>query len=136
MTAGIIRKNPAPPMSRYARAIPLLAAVAALAGCADHSHTQETGGAVALTLKEFRIVPQNVSAHPGAITLVVHNAGILAHDLRVKQGRHVFGGTTTIAPGATQRRTMHLKPGHYRIFSSLRRDELLGQYGQLVVHGR
>jgi hypothetical protein len=122
-------------MSRHALIIPALAVAAALAGCADHSRAQESGGVVNLTLKEFRIAPQNVSAHPGAITFVVRNDGIFAHTLRVKQGRHVIGGTTTIAPGATQRGTVHLQPGHYRIFSSLRRDELLGQYGQLTVHG-
>jgi hypothetical protein len=122
-------------MTRHARAIPLVAIVAALGGCADHSHATETAGVVHLTLKEFRISPQNVSAHPGTVTFVVRNDGILAHDLRVKQGRHVLGGTTTIVPGGTQSKTMHLLPGRYRIFSSLRRDEGLGQYGQLTVHG-
>jgi hypothetical protein len=122
-------------MSRYALLIPVLAAAAALTGCADHSRAQESGGVVKLTLKEFRITPQNVSAHPGAITFEVRNDGILAHTLRVKKGKHVIGGTTTMAPGASQTAIVHLKPGHYRIFSSLRRDELLGQYGQLIVHG-
>jgi hypothetical protein len=121
-------------MSRRRLAIPLLLAAAALAGCADHSRTKERGGVVSLTLKEFRIMPQNVDAHAGAITFVVRNTGILAHDLRVKKGTRTLGGTTTIAPGGTQRKTMHLSQGHYRIVSTLRRDESLGQYGQLIVH--
>jgi iron uptake system EfeUOB component EfeO/EfeM len=121
-------------MSRLALLFAPLAVAVALAGCADHSGTTERNGTVSLTLKEFRISPQNVSAQTGAITFVVRNDGILAHDFRVKQGKHVLGGTTTIAPGATQRKTMHLQQGHYRIFSSLRRDEALGQYGKLTVH--
>ena len=79
-------------------------------------------------------MPQNVDAHAGAITFVVRNTGILAHDVRVKKGTRTLGGTTTIAPGGTQRKTMHLSQGHYRIVSTLRRDESLGQYGQLIVH--
>jgi Cupredoxin-like domain len=113
-------------------AVPL--AAAALAGCADHSSTTERNGTVSLTLKEFRIAPQNVSAQTGAITFVVRNDGILAHDLRVEKGTRVLGGTMTIPPGGTQRKTMHLAQGNYRIFSSLRRDESLGQYGKLTVH--
>jgi Cupredoxin-like domain len=121
-------------MSRHRLILTLLLAVAALSGCADHSRTTERNGVVALTLEEYRIAPQNVDAHSGPITFVVRNDGILAHDLRVEMGTHVLGGTTTIAPGATQRKTMHLSQGHYKIFSSLRRDESLGQYGQLTVH--
>jgi Cupredoxin-like domain len=121
-------------MSRRRPFFAALLAAAALAGCADHSSTTERNGTVSLTLNEFRIAPQNVSARTGAITFVVRNDGILAHDLRVKRGDRVLGGTTTIAPGGTQRKTMHLRQGHYRIFSSLRRDESLGQYGKLTVH--
>jgi hypothetical protein len=112
---------------------PLLAALA-VGGCVDSSHTTARNRTVSLTLKDFRIHPQNVDARAGEITFVVRNDGIMAHDLRVKRGRHVYGGTTTIAPGASQSKTMHLKQGHYRIFSSLHRDETLGQYGKLVVH--
>jgi hypothetical protein len=121
-------------MSHRRLAIALLLAAPALAGCADHSRTEERGGVVSLTLKEFRIAPQNVDARAGAITFVVRNTGILAHDLRIKKGTRTLGGTRTIAPGGTARKTMHLRQGRYRIASTLRRDESLGQYGQLIVH--
>ena len=134
MTAGIIRKNGDPSVTRLTTITVIVLAAAALAGCADHSRARERAGVVRLTLKEYRISPQNVVATKMPLTLVVHNAGILAHDLRVEHGRHVISGTTTIAPGATQSKTFHhLTRGKYKIFSSLRRDELLGQYGELIV---
>jgi hypothetical protein len=134
MTAGIIRKNGASPVSRPTFAIALLLAAATLAGCVDHSRAREQAGTVRLTLGEYRITPQNALVTKMPVTFVVRNSGRLAHDLRIKRGDHVIGGTTTIAPGATQRKTFHhLTRGKYRLFSSLRRDELLGQYGELIV---
>ena len=122
-------------MSRPTAVIALLLAAATLAGCVDHSRARVQAGTVRLTLKEYRITPQNVVVAKMPVTFVVRNAGSLAHDLRIKRGDHVIGGTTIIAPGATQSKTFHhLTPGKYRIFSSLRGDELLGQYGDLIVH--
>jgi hypothetical protein len=122
-------------VTRPTVAIAVVLAAAVLTGCADHSRAREQAGVVHLTLKEYRISPQNVIATKMPLTLVVHNAGLLAHNLRVERGTHVIAGTTDLAPGATQSQTFHhLTPGKYRMFSSLRRDDLLGQYGQLIVH--
>jgi hypothetical protein len=121
-------------VTRPTLAIAAVLAAATLAGCADHSRAREQAGVVHLTLKEYRISPQNVIATKMPLTLVVRNGGILAHDLRVARGHHVIAGTTTLAPGATESKTFrHLTRGKYRMFSSLRRDDLLGQYGELIV---
>jgi hypothetical protein len=112
----------------------LVAALAALAvaGC-GRTTSVGTGGTLQIALSEYRVVPQDVRAHTGLLTIYVHNYGRLTHDLVILLDGRVAATTKPIAPGQTEQLDAALGPGHYLMTSSILSDQALGAYGTLVV---
>jgi hypothetical protein len=116
------------------RGLPLLLALAALAGC-GHTTSVPRGGTVTVVETEYRLTPQSLSAHPGRVTLVARNLGRLAHNLLVRQDGTNVAVTQPIAPGSSATLAVDLGPGQYTIASGLFDDQALGIYGSLTVGG-
>jgi hypothetical protein len=117
---------------------PLLLLVAALvavaaAGCGRTTKVG-AGGTLQIALNEYRVVPQDVRAHTGLLTIFVHNYGRLTHDLVISQDGRIQASTKPIAPGQTEELDAALGPGHYLMASSILSDQALGAYGTLIVH--
>jgi plastocyanin len=123
--------------ARYALATALITALAACAagaaGCRGEEAVRAENRTVEAELHAYRIEPQRVEVDAGRITLRARTAGPLAHNLRVRQGRRVIGGTDTQPPGGRSEATVTLEPGDYRMFCSISNHESLGMYGGLIV---
>jgi hypothetical protein len=114
-------------------ALLLLAASALLlAACA---HTTVVGGdrTVRVELTEYRLHPQTIRASAGLLTIVVHNRGVLDHDLVVSQDGQAINSTQPVRPGQTVDLALNLAPGTYSIASTVQSDQTLGEYGTLRV---
>ena len=123
-----------------------LAAVAiALAGCGEPDRVHIDRPILRISLDEYRIIPQNISARPGRIKIVVRNIGRLTHNLAIQRPpkrvgdkpQDVVGGrVTSMQPGAVAEPIkVTLKPGTYRLVCTIANHDDLGQYGELVVEG-
>ena len=105
-----------------------------LAGCGSPPPAREPDGTIELTLRDFRLSPQQVRA-PGRIdlTIIARNTGRLPHNLRIRG----VGGTRvkfkTMLPGESVARVVRLPKGDWRVFCSLSNHEELGLYGTLVL---
>jgi hypothetical protein len=108
-----------------------LAAVSA-SGCA---HTVAVGpsGTARIVLSEYRLRPDRLTAHAGAITFVVRNLGRLTHDLVVAGPHGRIASTPPVPPRGVARVTVTLRAGHYALLSSIQSDEALGERGTLTV---
>ncbi|MFL5863962.1 MAG: hypothetical protein ACJ780_24855 [Solirubrobacteraceae bacterium] len=102
------------------------------AGC-GRTATVGTGRALQIALSEYRVIPQDVRARTGLLTIFVHNYGRLTHDLVISIGGRTQAATKPIAPGQTQELDAALGPGHYLMASSILSDQALGAYGTLIV---
>jgi Cupredoxin-like domain len=115
---------------------PILAAVvvaiAVLSGCGS-TRTIGTNRTLALAVSEYRLTPASARISEGVVTLVVHNYGILTHNLQVSSGSQVTAATKPIWPGQTAVLALNLAPGKYQMTSSLLSDQALGVYGTLTV---
>jgi hypothetical protein len=111
------------------RTLPLLALLIALPGCLSEGPTTHARShAATVTLHEYYIRPQNLSAPRGRLRLTVVNRGRLGHALHV-------GGVAylSIPPGGSRTRTIHLRPGRYTMFDAIGNYEELGMRGTLVI---
>lgn len=124
--------------------VPLAAALGALVlgGCGggDAIDRVARDGVVRVSLREYRIDPQDWEVPAGRVRLVVTNAGRLTHNLAIEsvtketdQQPHRYARTRTLPPGATGRATAVLKPGTYRLACTLANHDRLGQFGTLKV---
>ncbi|MGI8714485.1 MAG: hypothetical protein ACR2NR_15180 [Solirubrobacteraceae bacterium] len=104
----------------------------ALAGC-GHVATVGSAGTLQVGLNEYRVAPQEVRAHAGTLTIVVHNYGRLTHDLVISQDGHTEAATQPLAPGQTADLVATLIPGQYLMASTILSDQALGAYGTLHV---
>jgi len=123
------------PRRRIARPAVLAAALAlvlTLAGC-GHVSAVDPGRALRVGLTEYRLIPQDVHAHAGELSILVHNYGQLTHNLAVRSGPHTVADTKPIAPGAGAVLLVELTPGSYTLVSTLFSDQDLGLYGTLTV---
>jgi hypothetical protein len=84
-------------------------------------------------ITEYRIVPDSAKVQEGTLTIVVHNYGILTHNLEIIQGSRTEGTTIPIWPGGSAELTVALLPGRYQMLSTLLSDQALGIYGTLTV---
>lgn len=109
----------------------LFALLAALSGCGSSPAVREPDGTVEITLRDFRMTPQQVRSQAGDLTIIVRNEGRLPHNLRIRG----IGGTRvkvrTMLPGASAARVVRLPKGDWRMFCSLANHEELGLYGTL-----
>ncbi len=104
----------------------------ALAGC---GHTAGVGAdrTLRVALKEYGVVPQNVQASAGQLTIIVHNVGKMTHNLVISQGSQRIDGTPPIWPGTVSVLSVNLAPGSYTLTSTLFSDQALGASGTLTV---
>jgi len=114
----------------------LLAAGLVALACAacGATRTVASGGSVQVALSEYRVTPQDVHAHTGLLTIIVHNYGRLTHDLVISLNGSAVLSTKPIMPGQTEELDAALIPGHYLMASSILSDQALGAYGTLDVH--
>jgi hypothetical protein len=120
-------------------AVTFLAALV-LAGCGGGASVRVAGHRVALTLQEYRILPQTLSVPPGRLTIVAHNRGILPHNVALERGsldsseREVLADVHTLLPGASgSKTTQPLAPGRYLLVSTVGNQAVLGMAATLVV---
>jgi hypothetical protein len=115
------------------RALPLLAA-ALLAGCADGATKgRPHDGTVEVTLHDFRLEPQIVTAHRRRLTFRVTNRGRLPHNFRIRGVGRERLAVGTLLPGESETASVRLPRGDYRMFCSISNHEELGEYGSLRV---
>jgi plastocyanin len=134
----------------------VLAALAGASGCGDDSgdasaasESPERGTILNLsdtsTPGKWSFDKRRLTAKAGRVTIELHNASGLGHNVRVHTGRCCFkagykdlGGTAVI--GATDmdkrktvRATLNLEPGTYTYLCSIPGHYQTGQHGMLVV---
>ena len=78
----------------------LLAGTLLLAGC-SHTQSVRPGGTIEIQLSEYRLTPQSVRAKPGFFTIVVHNRGVLDHNLVIYHDGQAINSVSPIGPGQT-----------------------------------
>ena len=110
----------------------LLAAVVLVTAC---SHTEVVGSnrTVQIQLSEYRLQPQNVKVSRVLLTIIVHNHGMLDHNLSLYQNGETVDSINPLAPGETSQMTLFLSPGTYSMASTVLSDQSLGAYGTLRV---
>ena len=95
--------------------------------------TAARGGAIAVTLTDFRYHPQRISAPAGPLTFALRNEGALPHNFRLLRNGNEVVQIHTLKPGATASVTRRVRPGIYRFLCPLQNHAELGMYGSLVV---
>ncbi len=130
--------------SRRLRAtiVPALLAGLALAGCGAGRPVRVTGHRVALTLEEYRILPQTVSVPAGRLEITACNRGILTHNVALQRGsldstsseRTTFAVIPTLLPGRCGSiATQPPAPGRYLLVSTIGNQAVLGMAATLIV---
>jgi hypothetical protein len=88
---------------------------------------------LAVGLEEYRVLPQDVHADSGPLTIDVHNYGRLTHSLVISLNGVAEASTSPIPPGQTTVIYTLLSPGDYQMTSNILSDQALGAYGTLDV---
>jgi uncharacterized cupredoxin-like copper-binding protein len=103
---------------------------------------------VAVSLKEFKILPASGQAAAGPVTFNVKNAGTTAHEFVVLRTDKPAGSllkgakadetgnvgeTGDLAAGASKTIHVNLKPGHYALICNLPGHYLAGQHTDFTV---
>ena len=88
---------------------------------------------MAVTVRDFRYVPQNIEAAPGRLRVTLTNRGRLAHTFRVERKDAIVAKVSSLLPGDRDSTTFRVRKGEYRFFCALSNHEELGMYGTLVV---
>jgi hypothetical protein len=104
----------------------------ALVGCGHVAHVG-SGAVLQIALNEYRVMPQDVRAASGPLTIVVHNDGRLTHDLVITEDGRQAAATEPLAPGQTTDLVATLASGRYLMASTILSDQALGAYGTLDV---
>ena len=122
---------------------PLVAALLApllLAGCGAGQTRHVTGHRLALTLEEYRILPQTVSVPAGPLRITACNRGILTHNVALQQGtldsdeRTTLTDIPTLLPGKCGSvLTTPLAAGRYLLTSTVGNQAVLGMAATLIV---
>src|SRR3954452_14055509 len=115
-----------------ARTLPILA-VLALAGCGEGPTTRVRAHAFNVTLDDYLIRPQNISAPGGGLRLTVVNHGRLGHTLRIRVNDKVVLAFMGIPTAQQRTRGVGLRKGTYRMFCAIGNHEELGMRGTLTV---
>jgi len=109
-------------------------AAASLSGCGGAEPVSAAAdGRVAITLDDFFISPQEVSADAGRITFAVTNRGEVGHTLRVLRGDKELAGVKTLLPGDSGTASGTFAKGRYDLVCILGNHRVLGMYGTLTV---
>jgi hypothetical protein len=124
-----------------ALSVPLLATLS-LVGCgASGSAVRVQGHTVTVALEEYRVLPQTITVPAGRLLILVHNRGLLDHNLAVERPEReasgnpiLLGSTATIMPGGSASLpTRPLPPGHYVLASTIADEADLGISATLLV---
>ena len=136
-------------LARLAAALLVLLALAA-AGCggdddddggegAAQEQAPETSGdsargaaATTVSMAEYKFEPADVTVERGS-TLAVNNEGSLEHDLKVRDGGEVIGGTDVFPAGESQELQVDFPAGSYEMFCSVPGHEDSGMKGSFTV---
>jgi plastocyanin len=117
-----------------ARATAALVALAVMTGCGGDEPTAVVRDEeVEITLDEYLIAPQDITAAPGRLTLRIADRGRLRHSFRIWGGGETPVRVATIFPGDEAVRTADLRPGEYRMVCTVSNHAELGMTGRLVV---
>jgi plastocyanin len=117
-----------------ARATAALVALAVAGGCGGEQPTAVVrDDSVEITLDEFLIAPQNLTARPGRITFRVTNRGRLRHSFRLWRPDGAPVEIESILPADDTVRVGELAPGEYRMVCTVSNHAELGMTGRLVV---
>ncbi len=106
-----------------------------VAGCGadEPAAVRAKDDSIALTVRDFRFEPQNVTATPGRLRVTLTNRGRLAHTFRVERKNTIVAKVSSLLPGDTASTRFRVRAGEYRFFCALSNHEELGMYGTLVV---
>jgi hypothetical protein len=125
------------PLRPFAAA--LLAALL-MTGCGAEQTARVADHRLALTLEEYRILPQTVSVPAGALRITACNRGILTHNVALQRGtldsdeRTTLTGIPTLLPGRCGSvLTSPLAPGRYLLTSTVGNQAVLGMAAALIV---
>lgn len=91
-----------------------------------------TGGAVELELRDFEIVPSDLTVPAGDITFTLVNGGRYTHDFRI-QGEGLDEKSPRVAAGRTGEWAITLEPGVYQISCPISNHADRGMTGTLTV---
>jgi plastocyanin len=117
-----------------ARATAALVALAVAGGCGGEEPTAVVrNNAVQITLDEYLIAPQNLTARPGRVTFRVVNRGRLRHSFRLWGADGAPLEIETLFPGDEAVKMAELAPGEYRMVCTVSNHAELGMTGRLVV---
>jgi iron uptake system EfeUOB component EfeO/EfeM len=111
----------------------LLLAVALLVTACSHAAVVGTDRTVQIQLSEYRLQPQDIRVSKGLLTIIVHNHGVLDHNLALFQNGQTVDAINPWSPGETSQMTLFLSPGTYSMASTVLSDQSLGAYGTLRV---
>lgn len=89
-------------------------------------------GTVMISLKDFKLDPDNLAVKAGAITFVLKNEGRYTHDFRV-EGQGVNEKSPKVGSGRTIEWQITLEPGKYRISCPVSNHADRGMEGNLTV---
>lgn len=136
-------------MSRAASLTTIVVAALVVAIWAPTARSVPAASKVSVKLVEFKLTPSVKSVPRGSVTFVVRNAGKLTHELvviktprragklptsgmkAVETGR--VGKLANVAPGATKKLTLRLKPGHYALICNIPGHYKAGQFTDFTV---
>jgi hypothetical protein len=104
----------------------------ALAGC-GHTHVVGADRTVQMSIREYRLHPQSIRTSAGVVSILVHNDGVLTHNLVVSVNGQDVAATKPIPPGEWTELDLNLAPGKYLMASTVLSDQTLGAYGTLTV---
>jgi uncharacterized cupredoxin-like copper-binding protein len=126
-----------------------LAAAAAITALAASTAFAAGGGPVAVTLKEFKVVPAPKSVTAGKVVFTVKNVGKVAHEMVVVKTNKApgslagsgseasevvtVGKVQSLKSGKTAKLTLTLKAGKYVLLCNLPGHYKAGQYTAFVV---
>ena len=88
---------------------------------------------VRISLHEYRLRPDRITAASGRLTVLARNYGVVTHSLTILRGGTTIASTRAIAPGHTGSLTVTLAPRTYSLASTVHTDQDLGADGTLTV---
>jgi len=89
-----------------------------------------TAARLELDATEMRYTPARIAVAAGEISVVLHNVGLVHHDLRVEKHPTLYAEAL---PGKTATTTWQLGRGRYRIYCSVAGHRAAGMEGVLEV---
>jgi hypothetical protein len=110
----------------------IAASIFAVGGC-GHTEAVGAGRTLQMGLTEYRLTPENARVSTGVLTIMVHNYGVLTHNLVVSSNGQTVDSTEPIWPGQSAELSLSLAPGKYLMASTIQSDQALGEYGTLTV---